>query len=191
MDNWLQWAITTIIAVLAILAGRAWERYDRRSKKDKELFDKIIEIVPADSDSLLFLRGHDFAGLYHRDQIKPIRELGVLLGQPGFFFLNKELENIRRKLHHEIESFLAYLSTKAFRSETLPDSYGLVSPHESADLRIQRRRYMGEPLSKEEENRLHGELRRDFETDRNNLNNFAEKISGLYDELMIAARKTL
>lgn len=57
----LQWAITTIVGILGIMAGRVWGRHDRIAQKDKEIYAKILELLP--HDNLLFFKQHDFQDL--------------------------------------------------------------------------------------------------------------------------------
>lgn len=46
--EFLQWAIPVVVGILGILAGRAWQRHDRNIEKDKEIYTKILEILPHD-----------------------------------------------------------------------------------------------------------------------------------------------
>jgi hypothetical protein len=96
MENWIQFAITTIVAILGILAGRAWERYDLKLKKDREILTDILNLLPPNSDVVYFLRKHDFGDDFSREFMKPIKTLINYSNRPDFFFLDKRIENLEK-----------------------------------------------------------------------------------------------
>jgi hypothetical protein len=166
--DWLQWAITTIVGILGIIAGRAWERYDRIAQKDKEIYTKILELLP--HDNLLFFKQHDFAGPFRRSQIKPIREFEEYCKRADFIFIDSKLEKMRNELLKNISDFTLLYAQEAFAFDSpVPD---LVRVRYPEDMRHEFEGYERKSIV----------LR---------LNQLADEVSKSYETLVKTARKKL
>jgi uncharacterized membrane-anchored protein YhcB (DUF1043 family) len=191
MDQWVQWVVTTIIAVVAIFVGRIWEKYDRRSKKDRELIDKILLIVPIGSDTYRFLKEHDFGGMFRQNNLRPLHDLRILLGQPSIFFLNKRLNKLKTELYQSVAGFLELVVEKMFTHSVQLDYLSLVDTHEAFRLRVGFLRQEGMLPSETELEQLRKEIGDDFVKTRKQLNEMAGNICDKYDNLVMSATRIL
>ncbi|MBI5298488.1 MAG: hypothetical protein HY869_23670 [Chloroflexi bacterium] len=188
MDQWLQWAITTIVGILGILAGRFWERFDRRSEKDRGLITKIAGIVPIDSKSLMALRENAYANPYNREDLESLWKLEKLLSQPSNFFLDNKLENNKLDLLEAIRDFHHFITDDRFISQKDLETYFIEYPDEvvnKEELRQDGR------FSEEEISQTIEEDRNNFSRTENMLLSLSKSVCDKYDALMINAHKTL
>jgi hypothetical protein len=190
MDSLIQWAVTTIIAILAIVAGRIWERHDYRLKKDRSFLEEILKIVPKGSEPYIFLKQHDFGDAFRNEPLKPLRELELLLEQPGNFFLNNKLEKMKLKLLQEIKEFDEVIREKTFPHHVKRDFYELPRPD---DVLIARARIIRSyrELPDEEFDEMESETRKDFQKVREQLNSMSDNICKAYDALISSAHRIL
>ena len=175
MEPSIQWAITSLISILAIFVGRAWERYDRRQRKDRELVDKVIAIIPIGSDTYRFLSEHDFGGMFRQASLRPLRDLELLLSQPSNFFLEKKLEQKKQDLCQAITEFEELVIERTFPHDVQPDYAVLPDPYDIAMHRI-RHLDTQNKMSDEEFNQLVAEARKTQENIRQKLNSLSTTV---------------
>ena len=187
---WFQWIVTTIVAIIAIFAGRMWERYDRRLKKDKELINNILRLIPVGSDTYLFLQEHDFGIPFVLDPLKPLDELEHLLSQTSIFFLNKKLEKMRKELLQAITDFQDFLAIKIF-THRVTDFYGLIQPDETIVSRVTLLRNQGTQLSDDDIRHLEKEIRTDYQQTIEKLGSMSRNICKKYDDLVSTSHRIL
>lgn len=201
MDEWIRWAVTTIVGILGILVGRTWEKYDRNVQKDRDLLKKLLESLPIESDTIRFLREQDFGGEFEREFIRNISHSWKNAGvQPDFFFLNRKLENLRSQLFDAIDQFLSESGQKTFTLHDDTNYLRVPKPHEAVE------RYfsylLGDrswaELSQNEQIEIDSQLETirakaesDYHETVRNLNIKASKIVKIYDELIRESRKIL
>ena len=76
--------------------------------------DTLIEILPSDG-AIYIIRMTDFGGSFRSDIFDELdRFIDYCEMKPEFFFLDKDLEELRNKLHDEIGAFADKLSHKSF-----------------------------------------------------------------------------
>lgn len=186
MDDGLIWAIGLIITILGIYAGRGWERYDRKLKKDQNLIDRILNILPVDGETLYFLRYHDFSAWFERKQLEPLRDLAVFLDQPANHFLKDDLEKKKIELRQTIDDFRTLVAQKTERHEVIKELQGLGSPENT----IEKIRIRNGLTPEEADKRLEFAWNIFVQT-ANELNEKSSEICDKYDILIISARKSL
>lgn len=186
MDQWIQWAITTIVAILGVLAGRFWEGFDRKLSKDRDLIRKIDNIIPIDSNALLALRENAYANPYKRKELEPLWNLEKLLRQPGCFFLDKRLEKNKSDLMEAITDFHNFITDERFVSQKDPESYFIEFTTTSREkLRL------GEQVSEDEFSQIIEEDRKHFFHAQYELVSLSMGVCDRYDTLVINAHKIL
>jgi hypothetical protein len=196
MDEWIRWAVASIIGILGILVGRTWERHDHRVQKDRDLLKKFLEFLPSDGDTIMFLRQQDFGGEFNREFILKLARLRTCETQPDFFFLNKKLEDLRVQLFAALNAFLSESAQKVSAKDN-PDYYSVSKPHEVLQHRsvhlLDGRRWAD--LSQEERTEINSQLEiirvkaeDDFKETTRTLNIQASRIVQIYDELIRESR---
>ena len=196
MDEWIRWAVASIIGILGILVGRTWERHEHRVQKDRDLLKKLLEFLPSDGDTIRFLREQDFSGEFDGEFIHKLSRLWNCRTQPDFFFLNNKLENLRAQLFAALNIFLSESAQKASPKDGA-DYLSVPKPHEILERRfahLLNRRKWGE-LSQEEQTEIDSRLERirinaeiDFQETTSTLNKQASQIVQIYDELIRESR---
>ncbi len=187
MDQWLQYIINTVLAVLGIVAGRYWERHDRRLKKDKEQVEKILNLVPVDSEALQFLRQHDFGTPYRNGQTEPFWKLSKLLSLPSYFFLNKNLEKAKKELQKELMNFQNSIAENIFLSDRHNGFWELVEPNETIATKALRKRSHGEAISDDEI----AQVWDNYNKTKGELNSMANNMCKKYDTRISIAYRIL
>lgn len=81
---------------------------------DKELFNKILNILPKDG-SILFLRNNNFAGFsFPRESLNDLHSFEHECTHPDFEFLDPELEALRGELQKNIDAFTSEIGLSTF-----------------------------------------------------------------------------
>lgn len=191
MEQWIQFVINIIVALAGIFAGRFWERYDRQSKKDKELIEKIFNLLPFESGTLYFLRKHDFGSRYENGTTKPIWELQSFLNEQSYFFINKKLEKARNLLKKDINDFEALISKYMFVSDRIKGYWELANPDEVIREKVMYRKSVGKEMSEDEYNEYSQMVRNKHNKIVEDLNLLANNICKNYDNLASLARRVL
>ena len=189
MDQWLQWAITTIVGILGILAGRFWERFDRKLNKDRDLINKIVSIVPIDSESLLALRENVYANPYDVEELESLWKLEKLLRQPSYFFLDNKLEKNKFGLMMAIGDFHNFIMDDRFISRERSENYYFIKYPDEVDT-MEKLRQDGQ-FSEEEITQIIEEDRHHFYGAQHSLLSLSMDVCDKYDALMINAHKIL
>lgn len=117
MSDWIQWGITTIIGILALLGGRYWGKHDRKIRHDKEVLDRILKAMPGNG-SIKFIKEKDFRGSYSPETLDDLDKLFNLNNLPEIIFLDKKLENLRKKLVDDSNEFDSFLASNSFPLNT-------------------------------------------------------------------------
>jgi len=187
MDTWIQWVVGVVVALAGVFAGRFWEKNDRQIKKDKELIEKIITLIPVDGNAISFLRMHDFASSYQREYTKPFWELRRLLNQPNCFFINKKLEEKRKELQEELFEFENLVAIEVFASEKQDGYFGVDNPYVIIRFIKQAKKNDGEVMSDEEVEHVMSHHKKTVDR----LNLLSSNISDIYDSLISIAHRKL
>jgi hypothetical protein len=186
-----QWIATPIVGILGIVLGRYLKWFDRQSEKDRELIEKIVNLVPVEGEALQFLRHHDFGNSYRDGQTEPFWALRRLFSQPSYFFIDKKLEKAKKDLVQELTSFEELISTEVFVSDVNPKFWQLADPDKTAIEMAFIKDRRGEKMSDEEFARLEEESWSYYNNTKKKLETMANNICRKYDTLMIEAHKKL
>jgi hypothetical protein len=100
---------------------------ERKIAGDQKTLSLIIEIFD-ESDSIGFLREHDFGGLFNREYIKPLNEFVYVSKNPDQKMLIEELEDLRIQLVDKATNLSKLLGLKTHPrkgtfSSVLPEEY--------------------------------------------------------------------
>jgi hypothetical protein len=165
----LQWAITTVVGILGIIVGRVWQKHDRTLEKDKITFTRTLEMLPSQSGAIFFLRTHDFGSAFEPiEDLKELRAFRDHCSRPEFFYLDKELEGLRKNLLDSFNEFDDRLAAEASSWGLNPGFYRIRRPEDYEDVSSEK-----------------------FHIVRNELNNRAKLICEKYDQLIKTAHRKL
>lgn len=162
--DFIQWIITTIIGILGILIVRSLQRYDRKNEKDKEILDQLVNML---KDEILYCRYTYFGNTFDWDKLMGLREYIVKCEDSGFFFLDKDLENLRKKLLLAINEFVKNLSISSF-------PVNLNNPTLSR-------------IPQEDEDKIYGENA--YENLSRKLDDLSDDVCNIYNEIVKTGRK--
>lgn len=80
---------------------------------DRRLFTEIREVLPS-TGSIAFIRKHDYAGSFHKDDHQDFQEFLTFCDRPEVEFLDSDLESLRARLVESVGSFIRALGANRF-----------------------------------------------------------------------------
>ncbi len=116
----IHWGITTIVAILALIGGRYWGIHDRHIKHDKEIFEKILNVLPGNR-TIRFVKEHDFGGSFEIEKLDDFHDFFALNDLPDCIFVYNDLEKLRKKLVQDCNNFDGYLSRNSYPLDFPPN----------------------------------------------------------------------
>lgn len=93
---------------------------------DKQTYQKIREILAWDG-VIFFMKHHPFGASFYYDEIKPLYDFKWQCEDPGFEFLDADLESARANLLSSINRFLRHIGLHIWVMEARPDKLSV--PH--------------------------------------------------------------
>ena len=137
---------------------------DSQRESDIALFEEIRSKYFNQDTNIRFLRDYNFRGAFIPDNIHPISEFQYKCKNSDFKFINPRLERLRSKLASIVENFLNLVALNTFPEHN---------------------DYQSVPREWERKDKKR------FEDAVNNLNNCADDICDIYDNLIKLGRKYL
>lgn len=107
---------------------------DKMKQSDKELLIKIKEILPYNSNTMLYIKNHDFRASFKWEDLKGLDIFKEKAEDPEFMFINHELENLKNELLENTIEFLSELACNSWELETIknvfkiPDDWSITIP---------------------------------------------------------------
>ena len=132
MNDWIQWGISLIVGILGFFIGREWEKRDRKAANDREVLKKLQELLPSET-AIFLIRETDFGGAFSQVIFDDFNRFINYSDEPGFFFLDKELEELRLDLFTKVKRFNNRLSSESFPLLTGVEFSRIKAPHEYPD----------------------------------------------------------
>lgn len=157
-------AALAIFSFITYLWGKRDGRLARYRDRDRNLYNTISNLLP--KTSMAYYRDHDFGDSFTEQVFDRLRQFKTECEYPQNYFLDSELENLRKKLLASSNTFRQRLSEATVHVSN-PNTPAYRLPHP-------------EVISME----AHREL-------DNELNNLATKFYEDYVEFVIAAEKIL
>ena len=102
------------------------EKSLKRIEHDKKLFEKIIEILPSNSPSIMLVKEKTL-NMFHSDELNDFIKVMNELNGSEYSFFDVELEDERKKLYMLINKFINDISMKTY-SHHNNASYKCVPP---------------------------------------------------------------
>ena len=81
---------------------------------DKALFIKIRDLIPPNSNTIYYLRGHHFGGMFEHKLNKPLNDFYYHCKNLDFEFLDGDLEGAKIKFRDALNEFLDMLGRETF-----------------------------------------------------------------------------
>lgn len=127
-NNYLK-VISILGAAVLVAVIRIYkvENENRKLKEEKfKEFDsnvlKEIKVMLYESQTIQFMQEHDFVGAFYIDKLDPLLNYHHKYNNdPEFYFLDSDLNNLKRSLDCNINEFLKVISRNTFYLESNPD----------------------------------------------------------------------
>ena len=166
MEFLSQIAIAIISGLLGILLGRYWKTLDRQKERDKEIFERLIQILPVDGGIQHIIDRDLSIRAYSIDRISDLYEFTEINNRPDFIFIDQDLEKKKKKLADRIGNLLLKLQKETVSYDENPSHKRLPACEEFTNLD------QWEKVGRE-------------------LNNIAEQVYSQYKDFYASARKRL
>lgn len=86
------------------------EKKERQRNSDINLYKEFIKLLPPDSNSIDFLKGHDFGNRFHDSNLKDMTTYCHEWGKAIHHFHDNEIEIKSNELHKELTNFNYFLA---------------------------------------------------------------------------------
>lgn len=172
-NNYLK-AITMLVTAIVVGIIRFYKVINENKKLKEEAYRKIdsnllkeIKKLLYGTERISYMRQHDFASPFSQDFIDPLMDYWHESdNNPEFVFLDSELNDLKKKLDHNISEFITTLSFETFDLDVNPNFRAV--PKEWREEQPER-----------------------FKRVVNKANNHATKVVETYTELIQVARKKM
>lgn len=96
-------------------------RKEKHKKFDSNLLKEIKDLL-YDSHSIQFIQYHDFEGAFYIDKLDPLMSYHYKYNNdPEFYFLDSDLNGLKRVLDYNINEFLNVINRNTFYLQSNPD----------------------------------------------------------------------
>ena len=102
--------IPVIVLVAALIEQERRLSFGHLREVDRELFQKFMSELPAESDAVQFLKNHSMGATFFREQLKPLRDFDHYWASPDRQFVSRRLEKRRLAFLQMLGAFLGELT---------------------------------------------------------------------------------